>query len=152
MSANRNRIPKFASAYIQGTMISSNKREVLQKICRQYRLRPSGVIYDVTNTYLYGRHCPLAKLGHDKEQGKGRPLIQIGLAVTQEEGFPVFHKVFDGNVHDARTLQDLVTQFRSYELGPDCLSMIGESSPDATSKISSACTGIPCVGCRSTQA
>ena len=99
-------------------MISSNKREVFQKICRQYRLRPSGVIYDVTNTYLYGRHCPLAKLGHDKEQGKGRPLIQIGLAVTQEEGFPVFHKVFDGNVHDARTLQDLVTQFRSYELGP----------------------------------
>src|SRR5437879_5868056 len=82
------------------------------------RPRPSGVIYDVTNTYLYGSHCPLAKLGHDKEQVKGRPLIQIALAVTQKEGFPLFHKVFDGNVHDARTLQDSVTQFRGYHLRP----------------------------------
>jgi transposase len=94
------------------------QRQLFENVCRQYRLRPSGVIYDVTNTYLYGRCCPLAKPGHDKEQVKGRPLIQIGLAVTQEEGFPLFHKVFDGNVHDARTLQDSVTQFRSYDLGP----------------------------------
>jgi transposase len=94
------------------------QRQLFEGVCRQYQLRPSGVIYDVTNTYLYGRHCPLAKLGHDKEQVKGRPLIQIGLAVTQEEGFPLFHKVFDGNVHDARTLQDLITQFRPYQLRP----------------------------------
>ena len=94
------------------------QQRLFEGVCRQYRLRPSGVIYDVTNTYLYGRHCPLAKPGHDKEEVKGRPLIQIGLGVTQAEGFPLFHKVFDGNVHDARTLQDLVTLFRRYELRP----------------------------------
>jgi len=94
------------------------QRRLFEGVCRQYRLRPSGVIYDVTNTYLYGRHCPLAKPGKDKEEVKGRPLIQIGLGVTQEEGFPLFHKVFDGNVHDARTLQDLVTMFGNYKLGP----------------------------------
>ena len=94
------------------------QRRLFEEVCRQYRLRPSGVIYDVTNTYLYGRHCPLAKPGKDKEEVKGRPLIQIGLGVTQAEGFPLFHKVFDGNVHDARTLQDLVTMFGSYKLGP----------------------------------
>ena len=92
------------------------QRRLFEGVCRQYRLRPSGVIYDVTNTYLYGRHCPLGKPGHDKEEVKGRPLIQIGLGVTQREGFPLFHKVFDGNVHDARTLQDLVTLFGSYKL------------------------------------
>jgi len=94
------------------------QRRLFEGVCRQYRLRPSGVIYDVTNTYLYGRQCSLAKPGHDKEEVKGRPLIQIGLGVTQDEGFPLFHKVFDGNVHDARTLQDLVTLFGSYDLGP----------------------------------
>ena len=94
------------------------QRRLFEGVCRQYRLRPSGVIYDVTNTYLYGRQCPLAKPGHDKEEVKGRPLIQIGLGVTQQEGLPLFHKVFDGNVHDARTLQDLVTLFRSYKVGP----------------------------------
>jgi transposase len=35
---------------------------------------------------------------------QGRPLIQIGLGVTQDEGIPVFHKTFDGNIADARTL------------------------------------------------
>jgi len=94
------------------------QRRLFEGVCRQYGLRPSGVIYDVTNTYLYGRHCPLAKPGHDKDEVKGRPLIQIGLGVTQDEGLPLFHKVFDGNVHDARTLQDLVTLFGSYKLGP----------------------------------
>lgn len=94
------------------------QRQLFERVCRQYHLRPSGVIYDVTNTYLYGRQCPLAKPGKDKEEVKGRPLIQIRLGVTQEEGFPLFHKVFDGNVHDARTLQDLVTSFRSYQMGP----------------------------------
>lgn len=94
------------------------QRSLFQGVCRQYRLRPSGVIYDVTNTYLYGRHCPLGKPGHDKEQVKGRPLIQVGLGVTQQEGIPLFHKVFDGNVHDARTLQDLVTLFATYGLEP----------------------------------
>ena len=94
------------------------QRRLFEGVCRHYRLRPSGVIYDVTNTYLYGRHCPLGKPGHDKEEVKGRPLIQVGLGVTQEEGFPFFHKVFDGNVHDARTLQDLVTLFGTYGLRP----------------------------------
>jgi transposase len=94
------------------------QREIFERVCRHSRLRPSGVVYDVTNTYLYGRRCPLAKPGHDKEQVKGRPLIQIGLGVTQDEGFPLFHKVFDGNVHDARTLQDLVTAFGRYRVRP----------------------------------
>jgi transposase len=94
------------------------QRQLFESVCRRYQIRPSGVIYDVTNTYLYGRHCPLAKPGKDKEAVKGRPLIQIGLGVTQDEGFPLFHKVFDGNVHDARTLQDLITVFGTYRLGP----------------------------------
>ena len=92
------------------------QRGMFQELCRLYRLRPSGVIYDVTNTYLYGRNCPMGKLGHDKEGVKGRPLVQIGLAATQKEGFPLFHKVFDGNVHDARTLSDLLTLFGTYRL------------------------------------
>lgn len=94
------------------------QRRLFESVCQHYRLRPSGVIYDVTNTYLYGRHCPLAKPGKDKEEVQGRPLIQIGLGVTQEEGVPLFHRVFDGNVHDARTLHDLITLFGRYQLGP----------------------------------
>jgi hypothetical protein len=94
------------------------QRAIFQAVKRKYRLSNSGVIYDVTNTYLYGKKCPLGKLGHDKEGVDGRPLIQIGLGVTQDEGIPVFHKTFDGNIADSRTLHDLITTFAGYNLSP----------------------------------
>ena len=92
------------------------QRDMFQSVQEQYKLQNSGVIYDVTNTYLYGKKCSLGKLGHDKEGVKGRPLIQIGLGVTKDEGIPIFHKTFDGNIHDSKTLQDLITAFRPYKL------------------------------------
>ena len=55
-------------------------------------------------------------MGKDKEGVKGRPLIQIGLGVTQDEGVPVFHKVFHGNIHDSRTLQDMITVIQEYRI------------------------------------
>lgn len=92
------------------------QQRLFQKLCRHYQVQPKTVIYDVTHTYLYGKHCPFGKLGHDKEGAQGRPLIQIGLSVTQAEGFPLFHKVFDGNVHDAKTLQEMVESCRGYQI------------------------------------
>jgi transposase len=91
-----------------------------QKLFRQvqsvYRFPVSAVIYDVTNTYFYGRQCPLGKWGHDKEGVDGRPLIQIGLAVTKDQGIPIGHQVFDGNIHDAKIFQDFITQLQEYRI------------------------------------
>lgn len=92
------------------------QRDIFRSVREKYQLQDSGVIYDVTNTYLYGKKCLLGKLGHDKEGVKGRPLIQIGLGVTKDEGIPLFHRAFDGNIHDSKTLQDLITTFRHYRL------------------------------------
>lgn len=88
--------------------------KIFHTVKKQYGIRDKGVIYDVTNTYLYGRRCSLGQWGHDKEGVKGRPLIQVGLGTTQQKGIPVFHKVFPGNIHDSRTLQDLMTTFGAY--------------------------------------
>ena len=90
------------------------QKSIFNKVRDVYKIRGSGIVYDVTNTYLYGRRCPIAKFGKDKEGRKGFRLIQIGLGVTQKEGIPVFHKVFNGNVHDARTFADTITDFKEY--------------------------------------
>jgi transposase len=90
--------------------------EIFNVLEKKFKVARSGVVYDVTNTYLYGKKCPLGKAGHDKEGVKGRPLIQIALAVTQDKGLPLFHKVFDGNIHDARTLQDFVGTMKQYKI------------------------------------
>lgn len=100
--------------YLESVDGEKLQSQIFASVRERYDLHPAGIVYDVTNTYLYGRHCPLGKLGHDKEGVKGRPLIQIGLAVTKEEGIPLFHRTFDGNVHDAKTLQVMMSALRRY--------------------------------------
>jgi transposase len=90
--------------------------EIFEKIKTIYSIDTTGVIYDVTNTYLYGKNCPFGQLGKDKDGVKGRPLIQIGLGVTKKDGIPIFHKTFNGNISDSRTLHDLITSFKKYKI------------------------------------
>jgi transposase len=92
------------------------QQDIFQQVKSIYQLDVEGIIYDVTNTYFHGKKCPLAKIGKDKEGVKGRPLIQIGLGVTREDGIPLFHKTFDGNISDSRTLHDLITSFKAYDI------------------------------------
>lgn len=92
------------------------QRNIFEAVQKRYQLNVSGVLYDVTNTYLFGKKCPFGKQGHDKERVAGRPLIQIGLGVTDDYGIPLFHKVFDGNVHDARTLRACMESFKRFEV------------------------------------
>ena len=94
------------------------QKNIFESVRTKYQLKNSGIVYDVTNTYLYGKNCPMGKEGKDKEGVRGRPLIQIGLAVTQDAGVPVFHKTFDGNIHDSRTFQDVISSFGRYRMKP----------------------------------
>jgi transposase len=101
-------IERFENQHVQ--------QRIFNRVMEEYELPISGVIYDVTNTYMYGKKCPFGKLGHDKEGVNGRPLIQIGLAVTKAEGIPICHKVLDGNVHDAKMFRDFVTDLRNFQI------------------------------------
>ena len=101
---------------LDGIDVEDLQLKIFNALNKKFKAPNTGLVYDVTNTYFYGKKCPLGKLGHDKEGVKGRPLIQIALAVTQDKGLPLFHKVFDGNIHDARTLQDLVSTMKQYRI------------------------------------
>lgn len=92
---------------IESFDLMSMQQKIFSQVNHSFDLTSSGVIYDVTNTYFHGNKCKIAKLGHDKEKRKGFPLVQIGLAVTQNHGIPIFHKTFPGNIHDARTFLDV---------------------------------------------
>jgi transposase len=96
----------------QSETIQGRIYEHLQKVLKLSR---RGYFYDITDVYLYGLCCPLAKPGHNAEGRKERQ-IQVGLAVTQGEGIPVLHKVFEGNVFDARTLPDILLNLRQKKL------------------------------------
>ena len=41
--------------------------EIFDALEKKFHVGRKGVVYDVTNTYLYGKKCPLGKFGYDKE-------------------------------------------------------------------------------------
>ena len=42
------------------------QRRIFESVRQTYAGKTSGVLYDVTNTYLYGKKCPFGKRGKDK--------------------------------------------------------------------------------------
>jgi transposase len=69
------------------------------------------VLYDLTSTYFEGRHCPLAKLGHSRDNKSGTPQIVFGL-LTNAAGCPVAVEVFEGNTSDPKTVARQVDKLR----------------------------------------
>ena len=91
------------------------QNKIFRELQKKLGLVPEGYFYDVTNAYFYGIKCPIAKK-KKKPKSKNQPQIQIGLAVTKEEGIPIFHKVFEGNIFDARTLSDILILFQEHNV------------------------------------
>lgn len=86
------------------------EREVYGKLHEKYG--PSDTLfYDITSVYFYGVKCLLARKGYNS-RGIRLPQIQIGLAVDKR-GFPVFHRVFPGNVFSSKTLSRIVADLRA---------------------------------------
>jgi transposase len=68
------------------------------------------LLYDVTSTYFEGlaETNPQAQRGYSRDHRPDCKQVCIALVVTFD-GFPLGYEVFAGNVHDARTLQTIVT-------------------------------------------
>lgn len=69
------------------------------------------LLYDVTSTYLEGRHCPLAAHGYSRDGKPGKMQLVFGL-LTTAEGCPVAVEVFAGNTADPATLASAVSKAR----------------------------------------
>ncbi len=65
-------------------------------------------VLDVTDTYYNGKNdTSRRRRGKD---GKVSKLVQIGLAVSLENGFPIFHQTFGGNISNVKILENLMHQ------------------------------------------
>ena len=77
------------------------------QLARKHLADGSLVLYDLTSTYFEGRHCPLAKFGHSRDERSGNLQIVIGL-LTDIHGCPVAVEVFDGNTADPKTVKNQI--------------------------------------------
>lgn len=80
-------------------------------LARRHLTGGSLVLYDVSSSYMEGRHCPLAKHGYSRDHRSDRPQIVYGLLCTRE-GLPVAVEVFDGNTADPTTLTPQIVKLK----------------------------------------
>lgn len=88
------------------------RQERIERKLAARHLREGGLaLYDLSSSYFEGTHCPLARLGHNRDGKKGKLQVNYGL-LTASTGCPVAVSVYAGNTADARTLLPQVEQLR----------------------------------------
>jgi len=100
------------------------QQSIEQQLAKRHLTGGSLVLYDLTSTYFEGRHCPLAKLGHSRDERGGNPQIVIGL-MTNADGCPVAVEVFAGNTADPATVAKQVEKLRC-RFGLEQMILVGD--------------------------
>src|SRR3989344_8014399 len=71
-------------------------------------------VIDVTDTYFEGKSLDIKK--RKGKDGKVRRLVQIGLATSFTNGFPIFHKQYQGNLPGVHILKDMSLEVKEMGL------------------------------------
>ena len=88
--------------------------EKMFSIFNKYEDISKATIIDVTDTYFAGSKINIKKRkGKDDKVSK---LTQIGLAVSFDNGFPIFHKQYHGNLSGMDIFKDMSIELKNKEI------------------------------------
>jgi hypothetical protein len=79
-----------------------------------FDLKYDVLFYDITSTYFEGQCLgnPMARRGYSRDSRPDCVQVCIGLIVT-ECGMPLGYEVFDGNMNDSKTVQQMVQEIEA---------------------------------------
>jgi transposase len=102
---------------------------------RRYRSAktPRLFLYDVTSSYLEGKHNELGDWGYNRDRKKGKLQIVIGL-LTDEQGVPVSVEVFQGHTSDTKTLLQQIKKIAG-RFGIQEVTLVGDRGMIKTAQI-----------------
>jgi hypothetical protein len=90
-------------------------------------------LFDLSSSWVEGRHCPLAVRGYSRDGKKGKAQIEYGL-LTDPHGRPVAVRVFAGDTADPAAFVQAVTVVRD-KFGLADLVMVGDRGMITTARI-----------------
>ena len=90
-------------------------------------------LFDLSSSWLEGRHCPLAARGYSRDGKKGKLQIEYGL-LTDPSGRPVAVRVFPGNTGDPGAFTEIVTVVRE-KFGLAKMVMVGDRGMITSARI-----------------
>jgi transposase len=89
---------------------SINDNITKQWFAKYKESKNSAIIIDVTDTYFNGSQATWKK--RKGKDGKYDKLIQIGLAVSGEHGFPLKHRMYEGNISNTKIMTDFISDIK----------------------------------------
>jgi transposase len=93
-------------------------------LARRHLAEGSFVLYDLSSSYVEGRCCELAALGHSRDGKPGKLQVNWGL-VCSPEGRPVAVRVHPGNTADPTTVPGVLDTIRQ-TYGIDRVILVGD--------------------------
>ena len=100
-----------------GDIDEEELREINEKLYpffKKYDDSCDVAVIDVTDTYYAGSHEEIKR--RKGKESKVEKLIQVGLAVSFKQGFPLFHKKYHGNLNNAHIFKDMALELQSRNL------------------------------------
>ncbi len=93
---------------------SALEKHLKERLGELFNLEYDLLLYDVTSTYFEGEAADngQAKRGYSRDHRPDCKQVCIALVVSRE-GLPLGYEVFNGNRHDATTVEDIVIKIES---------------------------------------
>jgi hypothetical protein len=83
-----------------------------ERLARRHLRDSQLVLYDVSSSYFEGHTCTLAQLGYSRDRKRGTLQIIYGL-LCDRHGRPIAVEVFEGSLHDDKTLPAQIEKLTS---------------------------------------
>ena len=100
------------------------QNQIEQALAKKQLSEGTLILYDLTSVYFEGRCCPLAKLGHSRDDKNGKLQIVIGL-LTNRDGCPIAVEVYEGNTGDPKTVAGQIAKIRE-RFGIQLVVLVGD--------------------------
>ncbi len=111
------------------------RQDGIEAALAKRHLRPGGMaLFDLSSSWVEGRHCELAAFGYSRDGKRGRKQIEYGL-LAEPAGRPIAIRVLPGNTSDSAAFTEAVTVVRD-EFGLDRLAMVGDRGSITATRIS----------------
>ena len=111
-----------------------SRQDDIEKQLAARHLHQGGIaMFDLSSSWVEGRHCELAAYGYSRDGKRGKPQIEYGL-LTDKQGRPVAVRVFAGNTADPRAFPEAVEAVRG-NFGLEQMIMVGDRGMITSARI-----------------
>jgi transposase len=104
--------------------LQDRQQRVENTLARRHLTDGAFVLYDLSSSYVEGRCCPLAALGHSRDGKPGKPQINWGL-VCSPDGRPISVQLHPGNTADPSTVPGVIDTVRE-RFGIERVILVGD--------------------------